>query len=43
MQVSILPGRGADWLKHRAWIASGEFRRWLHAGWQRVASLAHEN
>ena len=43
MQVSILPGRGPDWLKQRARIAGWQMRGWLQAGWKRVASLAHEN
>ncbi|HVX13763.1 MAG TPA: GNAT family N-acetyltransferase [Pirellulales bacterium] len=43
VQFNILPGRGADWLKDRAWIAGWQMSYWLRAGWKRVASLAQAN
>lgn len=31
IEVSILPGRGADWLRHGAWVAGRHVQRWLRA------------
>jgi len=39
MQVTILPGRGTDWLKHGAWVARRQVRAWVKAGWNLAASL----
>ncbi|HWB09117.1 MAG TPA: GNAT family N-acetyltransferase [Pirellulales bacterium] len=39
MQIRILPGRGADWLRHGAWVAGQQVRAWVKAGWSLAASL----
>jgi CelD/BcsL family acetyltransferase involved in cellulose biosynthesis len=39
MQVKILPGRGADWLRRGAWAAGQQVRAWVKAGWSLAASL----
>lgn len=41
MEVSILPGRGADWLKHGAWLAGRQVRQWL-GSWKVAAPLPQE-
>jgi CelD/BcsL family acetyltransferase involved in cellulose biosynthesis len=38
VQLTILPGRGTDWLKHGAWVARQQVRAWVKAGWS-LASL----
>jgi CelD/BcsL family acetyltransferase involved in cellulose biosynthesis len=42
IEVSILPGRGTDWLKHGAWVAGRQVRQWLRGSWMPAASLPLE-
>lgn len=42
MHVTILPGRGTDWLKHGALVAQQQVRAWLKAGWNLGTSLPQE-
>jgi CelD/BcsL family acetyltransferase involved in cellulose biosynthesis len=39
VHVTVLPGRGADWLKHGASVARQHVRAWVKAGWDLAASL----
>ena len=43
MQVTILPGGGARWIRNRAWLAGQQVRAWLKDGWNAASSLPQEN
>jgi hypothetical protein len=42
VQVTILPGRGTDWLKHGALVAQQQVRAWLKAGWNLAAVVPQQ-
>lgn len=34
IDVRVLPGRGADWVRHGVWVARENVRTWAKAGWR---------
>jgi CelD/BcsL family acetyltransferase involved in cellulose biosynthesis len=37
--IRVLPGRGADWLRHGVWVARENLRSWVKAPWPWTSAL----